>query len=272
MSNEISIPFLIFLMAILTMIGTTLGVLIGKYSDLNIFGFSTIKKKNETNENAINSELLGAKIVSIIDSFLKTKTTINKTFFKEEVESLIDGLKQYHTRFEEILSGQGNPITGLEIIRKEVNKLEKLFEERLRYDNAKEKAFDSLYERMKQYEGNYQASIKNSLIRSLLLLHDNMVTIETDLEDQPIIQKYISALRQELLDILYAEDVEPMGDLGKQFDHQLQQGVHTVPTVDLAKDNRVERVVREGFYIAGKVLRPQSVMVFRYQNHQNSQN
>jgi len=119
---------------------------------------------------------------------------------------------------------------------------------------------------MRQFEGDYQASLKKNLVLSLLLLHDHMGNVEAALAEQSDAQRYVTGLRESLIDILYAEDVEPMGRLGDLFDRHKQQALSTVPTHDPAKDNTVERVVREGFVSAGRVLRPQSVVVYRYQS------
>lgn len=154
----------------------------------------------------------------------------------------------------------------LDAIEKGLSTLCDLFEQRWRYDEAKERAFDVLYAKMRQFEGDYQASLKKNLVLSLLLLHDHMGNVEAALAEQPDAQRYVTGLRESLIDILYAEDVEPMGRLGDLFDRHKQQALSTVPTHDPAKDNTVERVVREGFVSAGRVLRPQSVVVYRYQS------
>jgi molecular chaperone GrpE (heat shock protein) len=150
--------------------------------------------------------------------------------------------------------------------------LKSLFEKRIQYDEMKNKAFDTLYEKMKQYEGGFQASLKESMIRSLLLLYDNMVSTEVELSASPDIQSSVSYLRQELLDILYSEDVEPMEGLGEVLTSHRQHVLRTVPTNDPAQDSSIEQVIREGFMCRGKVLRPQSVVVRRYVELANNDN
>jgi molecular chaperone GrpE len=155
---------------------------------------------------------------------------------------------------------------GVSTLEMRLNSLQELFENRFRYDETKERAFDTLYEKMRQYEGDYQASLKKNLVLALLLLHDNMQRIEVALCDRPAEQELVAELRQDLLDILYAEDVEPVGALGDSFDRHKQQVMQRIPTTDHAKDNKIERVVREGFVATNKVLRPQLVTVFTYQS------
>jgi molecular chaperone GrpE (heat shock protein) len=151
----------------------------------------------------------------------------------------------------------------LEAIETRLSDIEQLIAKRLRYDEAKEKAFDVLYEKMRQYEENFQASLKKELIRSLLLLYDNMVKAEEALVNIPEAQQRVSDLREELLNALYVQEVEPMGDLGEFYDKQKQQAIKVIPTDDPSEDGKVEQVTREGFLWAGKVLRPQEVVIRR---------
>lgn len=151
----------------------------------------------------------------------------------------------------------------IKTIETRLSNIEQLIAKRLRYDEAKEKAFDVLYEKMRQYEENFQASLKKDLIRSLLLLYDNMVKAEEALTDIPEAQQRVFDLREELLNALYVQEVEPMGDLGEFYDKQKQQAIKVIPTDNPSEDGKVEQVTREGFLWVGKVLRPQEVVIRR---------
>lgn len=165
---------------------------------------------------------------------------------------------------ESVEETQSMPLSDrLEAIETRLSDIKQLIAKRLRYDEAKEKAFDVLYEKMRQYEENFQASLKKDLIRSLLLLYDNMVKAEEVLVSIPEAQQRVSDLREELLNALYVQEVEPMGDLGEFYDKQKQQAIKVIPTDDPSEDGKVEQVTREGFLWAGKVLRPQEVVIRR---------
>lgn len=160
----------------------------------------------------------------------------------------------------------------LDAIEKRLTALGDLFERRLSYDAAKDRAFDVLYGKIREFDGYFQASLKRSLIMSLLLLHDRMANAEAALAEQPDGRRRVAELRQSLLDILYAEDVEPIGTLGGKFDRRMQQAISTVATAELHKADTVERVVREGFVSAGEFLRAQTVVVRRYCGPANRHN
>jgi molecular chaperone GrpE (heat shock protein) len=152
--------------------------------------------------------------------------------------------------------------------------VEELLAKRLRYDAAKEQAFDTLYAKMKQYEGDFQASLKRELLRSLLLLHDSMVQAEEAFaggaaplgQPSPEARTRVEALREELLHVLYAQDVEPIPppEPGAPLDRAVQQTLRTVPTDRPEEDGCVDRVVRTGFRWGQRLLRPQEVVLRRY--------
>jgi molecular chaperone GrpE len=152
----------------------------------------------------------------------------------------------------------------LAALQETLNGLRELFEQRIQYDEAKERAFDTLYRKMRQSEADHESSVKKGLVLSLLLLHDRMQKAESELRETATAQR-IYDLRTQLLDILYAEGVEPIETVSEVFDRSRQEALESVPTTDPAKDNTVDRTIREGFLSLGKVLRPQSVIVRRYQ-------
>jgi molecular chaperone GrpE (heat shock protein) len=154
--------------------------------------------------------------------------------------------------------------TRLAAIQETVAALKTCFEERLSYDAAKDKAFDTLYTKLREQNVDQGAALKKNLILALLRLHDHMLTAEAALDEGSPGRERVADLRTDLLDILYAEDVEPITVASAEFDRSRQQALGSVPTTDPALNNTVERLVTEGFVAAGRVLRPQAVIVRRY--------
>jgi molecular chaperone GrpE (heat shock protein) len=142
--------------------------------------------------------------------------------------------------------------------------LKNCFEERLQYDTAKNRAFDTLYAKLAEQNTDQGAALKKNLVLSLLLLYDRMHLAEAGLPADSEGRQRIVELRTELLDILYAEDVTPMNVVSSEFDRARQLAVSSVQTPDPAQDSTVDAVVREGFLMGSRVLRPQSVVVRRY--------
>ena len=59
----------------------------------------------------------------------------------------------------------------LAAIEDKLHSLRELFEQRIQFDEAKDRAFNILYEKMRQSETDYQSSLKKGMVLSLLLLH-----------------------------------------------------------------------------------------------------
>jgi molecular chaperone GrpE (heat shock protein) len=149
-------------------------------------------------------------------------------------------------------------------IEERLHSLCELFNHKILFDEAKERAFNTLYDKMGQSQADYQSSLKKGMVLSLLLLHDRMQKAQGELGENVGAQRILH-LRKELLDILYAEGVEPIEIRSEVFDRSQQETLETVPTMDPSKNNTVDRLIRDGFLISGKVLRPQTVIVRRYQ-------
>jgi len=147
-----------------------------------------------------------------------------------------------------------------------LNSLRACFDDRLRYDAAKDRAFDFLYSKLREQDTDQGFALKKNLILALLRLHDHMENAEGALDRDSHGRQHIADLRTALLDILYAEDIEPITTAGAEFDRTRQQALGSVPASDPAWDNTVDRVVRAGFVCGDRVLRPQSVIVRRYQS------
>jgi molecular chaperone GrpE len=164
-----------------------------------------------------------------------------------------------------------NAPVDLTAILEAVTALKTCFEERLQYDTAKDKAFDVLYAKLREQDADQSAALKKNLVLALLRLHDHMQEAEAALEEGSPGRQRIAGLRTDLLDILYAEEVEPIVPPGPEFDRARQQALGSVTTDFRALDNTVERVVREGFSSGSRVLRPQAVIVRRYRSSNEEQ-
>src|SRR5262249_21897032 len=155
-------------------------------------------------------------------------------------------------------------VLKLDSLEAAIDGLKKQFEQRLCYDQVKERALEYLKGKMEQTNTDFQVSLKQGLIKSLLLLHDHMQSVEASIENALDQRNQVADLRQELIDILYAEDLEPIKTESAVFDRRLQQSIGLIPTNNRAEDGIVDRIVRDGFCQSGKVIRPQAVFVRRY--------
>jgi len=139
--------------------------------------------------------------------------------------------------------------------------LRRLVEERLRYDEAKEAAFNRLYHDLDNERKNAAGEPLRPILRDLLSLYDHIVEA---IESHPRQADALQMICEGLLEVLYRADVEPLRLADDRYDRSRQQIKRTEPTVEVACDWTVATVLREGFTFRDKVLRPQQVVVRRY--------
>lgn len=147
-------------------------------------------------------------------------------------------------------------------------------QDRLEYDDVKEKAFNKLYEEMK--EQKEQAALFDKavepLLRDLLLLYDNMKQFESslvnqqDLSKEKILQNF-KYIVDDLIETLYRQDVIPMNeDFSTPFNSKLQRAIKTEFTDNVSEDYGILKILRNGFKWREKILRPQEVMIKRFKD------
>jgi len=135
---------------------------------------------------------------------------------------------------------------------------------RLNADKSKDKAFDTLYEEMRQYKENFLHKAQKPLFLDLILLYDQVIRgLESVSEDAG--KEAIENIKEELLEILYRRDVEPMEfEEGSKFDRVQMKAIKRVETDNEEQDKDIERVSRCGFKWDETILRPHEVVVKRF--------
>ncbi|MDH5188854.1 MAG: nucleotide exchange factor GrpE, partial [Rhodospirillaceae bacterium] len=106
------------------------------------------------------------------------------------------------------------------------------------------------------------------LARDLLGVVDNMtmalasIPEETRAADANLNNLYIGIdmTMNELLGAFERNSIKPIDAMGKQFDHNLMEAISQVPNPDVA-DGTVVQVVRRGFMLQDRLLRPAQVVV-----------
>ena len=130
-----------------------------------------------------------------------------------------------------------------------------------------DKAFDQLYEEMRQYKEDFLFQAEKPLLLDLLLFYDSLNWFQESLIKQEmspdVVADSFQYLLEEFLEILYRRDVVPM-DESVMFDMRNHRAVKAVSTSVEADHQRIAQVVKRGFLRADKTLRSEEVVVLRY--------
>lgn len=145
----------------------------------------------------------------------------------------------------------------------ELAQIRGIMEKRLSRDKAKEEAFERLYKELDALKRNKAFEDYRPLFIDLVLLYDRIQSAKVDLEAPA--SDVLESLQDELKEILSRRAIEPMTNVACFFDPAYQRAVSTENVESAEVDGKVIRVLREGFAYRGTVLRPQEVVVGRYQ-------
>ena len=166
---------------------------------------------------------------------------------------------------------ENSPVPTLErfeAVAEEVAEIKQTLSARLENDNVQQKAFDQLYEELKQYKEDFIYQNEKALLLDLLLFYDSMNWFQANLikkEMSPeVVADSFQYLIDELLETLYRRDVLPM-EAAARFDRKTQKVIKTVPADAEVDDYQVHDVLKRGFTRGNRVLRAEEVVVKRFQ-------
>ena len=147
-----------------------------------------------------------------------------------------------------------------------VQELSDLFKERLRHDDVQQKAFDQLYEELRQYKDDFIFQSEKPFLLDLLLFYDSLNWFQQSLHRREmstdVINDSFQYLLDEFLELLYRRDVVPC-ESAERFDRRLHKAVRLVPTANPEDDWKISAVLKRGFVRGDRLLRPEEVAVSR---------
>jgi molecular chaperone GrpE (heat shock protein) len=162
---------------------------------------------------------------------------------------------------------------GLDTSNANIGKLVKALEALAVEAQKRRKDYDVLYDEMRDYKANFVETAQRPLYMDLLLLFDALQRAERVAEEtredqipKATVKASITQVKDQLLEILYRRDIEPITEHPTKLDVKFQKPVRRIEVADPAEDRTVAQVVREGFRRSGAVLRPQEVVVRRHVN------
>lgn len=149
------------------------------------------------------------------------------------------------------------------LILDELAQIRKIIEGQLSCDQRKDEAFERLYQELDAVKRNKVFEDYRPLFIDLILLYDRLQAAKADSESIGI--DVLESLQSELKEILSRREIKSMENAPDVFDPVTQRAVSIESVQSVEHDGKVIRVLREGFAYKGTVLRPQEVVVGRYQ-------
>ncbi len=157
-------------------------------------------------------------------------------------------------------------------LAQELAETRKMVHDRLAHDKVREKAFDQLYDELKQYKEDFLFQAEKPLLLDLLLFYDSLNWFQESLIKQEmspdVIADSFQYLIDEFLEVLYRQDVIPT-EPTDAFDRTAQKAVKVVETDDPRQDQRVAQVLKRGFVRAGRQLRAEEVVISKFRGRKD---
>ncbi len=152
-------------------------------------------------------------------------------------------------------------------LTREIGELKRTVADRLSNDPVREKAFDQLYEELRQYKEEFLFQAEKPLLLDLLLFYDSLQWFQESLVKQEmsadVVADSFQYLVDEFLEVLYRRDVLPVERVAR-FDRKVHKAVKVTPTVEPDADYHIDQVLKRGFKRNDKTLRPEEVVILRY--------
>lgn len=155
-----------------------------------------------------------------------------------------------------------------------LNRLEKEFQGKFRYDQHKEQIIDTLHAELQDHRTDFLKKIRVPIIMDIIHMMDDIKKIIRYYRDpttpEVSAEKLLGmfdSFYDDLEEILYRQMVEPFRDLDIEFNPSRQKATRTVVTDEKSKNKTVSRSLRDGFDWEGKILRPELVEVNVYKKN-----
>jgi molecular chaperone GrpE len=156
----------------------------------------------------------------------------------------------------------------IQILMEEMQRLRRDFDNKVKYDESKERLIDSLHMELQTYREGLHFKILHPVFMDLISMHDDLGKLLEDVlskenEVSRQMLRNLESFQESIEEILRRNGVEAFSVEETTFVSGKQRVLRVVVTSDLALDKRVARRVRKGFEYDGRVLRPEIVEVYR---------
>jgi len=167
------------------------------------------------------------------------------------------------------------PMMGpLDEIKQQLDRLAKAFESKIKYDEHKNKIIDELHQTLQEYRQGLVQKYVQRIFIDVLKVVDDIRKFSTHYNNNRLndeaTEKFLNFLEStasDLEDLFSWEGITPFVCEGSLLDTARQRVTNKLPTDDPTKDKLIAERIRPGYEWNGKIIRPEIVSVFIYQNN-----
>jgi molecular chaperone GrpE (heat shock protein) len=145
-------------------------------------------------------------------------------------------------------------------LQEAVDRLQRSFDEKIRYDEVRERQVAELHEEVQGHRRGLYRQILEPVLTDLIGLHDEITKMAKDEADSGNASFLLSSIEE----ILSRYGVSRFTCDGDQVDRGRQKVIDVLATGNEELDRLVAQRIRPGFELDGKTLRPEWVVAYRY--------
>jgi molecular chaperone GrpE (heat shock protein) len=154
---------------------------------------------------------------------------------------------------------------GIDAVLAEVRELRGAFDAKIRYDEGQEQVIAAMGAELDQHrQGVFQMQLRPVLL-DLVAMHDDISQMLSASDCTPETAKWLGLIRDDILQMLARNGAEQVVSTDDTVDRSLHKVVKVVPTADPQADRRIAKRLRPGFVWNERVLRPEWVIAYRYE-------
>lgn len=210
-------------------------------------------------------------ILPITEEKLAAGMTLPKIASSKDSNATIEGLA-YPTPFESYADETFSKLlSGIIEIKNDFQSLQQSFESKIKYDSSKERIIDSLHRELQTYREGLHFKIMRPLFFDLIEMHDDLTNLlkyhlngESESDNLSKLLQSLSSFQDTIESVLERHGVIAYNETGDQFAPQRQRVLRAEITDDPTKDRLVYEHLRKGFEYEGRVLRPETVSLYKF--------
>ncbi|MBV9864386.1 MAG: nucleotide exchange factor GrpE [Abitibacteriaceae bacterium] len=143
-------------------------------------------------------------------------------------------------------------------------------------ESTQEKVFNTLYSELNDYKNDFIYERLKPVVRPLLFLYDSLEQFDEEVAsfERPsqeerragmspsLVRQNVSYFKEQLVEALRICEVTLMDRPEGEFDPKLHKAVEVLP-VEADQDRKIQKVIRNGWYLNNQLLRPAEVVIGR---------
>lgn len=165
----------------------------------------------------------------------------------------------------------------LDAVQQALATLQQAFDDKIAEDTHKNGLFDNMHRELVRYQNGALDKIVDTIALDIIQLVDSTKGhVRVYEKKEPTEENYKKLLRivkgiaEDLEDILYRQNIESYRVPGHEVDVRRQKIIQTIPTDDKTRDNLVAVRVADGYTEGDKILRPERIKIFKYEDSKST--